>query len=72
MGFDGIVAGAGAHIVVGEKLLYRRRVTPEQMLPLFDYYYDRPTLFVLEGENGQYYGNGGCRGPGARRLSAGA
>ena len=61
VGFDGIVAGAGAHIVVGEKLLYRRRVTPEQMLPLFDYYYDRPTLFVLEGENGQYYGNGGCR-----------
>ena len=37
VGFDGIVAGAGAHIVVGEKLLYRRRVTPEQMLPLFDY-----------------------------------
>ncbi len=60
IGFDGIVAGAGAHIVVGDKLLYRRRVTREQMLPLFDYYYDRPTLFVLEGETGQYYGNGGC------------
>ena len=59
IGFDGIVAGAGAHIVVGDKLLYRRRVTREQMLPLFDYYYSRSTLFVLECESDKFYGNGG-------------
>mgnify|MGYP002337772884 CR=1 FL=1 len=61
IGFDGIVAGAGAHIVVGDKLLLRRRVSKEWLLPLFEHYYDRPQLFVLEGEKGMFYVNIGCQ-----------
>ena len=54
IGFDGIVAGAGAHITVGDKTLLRRSLGPETLRLIIAHFLHTGQTCVLEGERGMY------------------
>ena len=54
VGFDGVVAGAGAHITVGDELLYRRLVPPEDVRRVVAYYQGTCHTCILEGERDSF------------------
>lgn len=54
IGFDGIVAGAGAYIRMGDKLLQRRRIPPQALDRVIRYFSQAKELCVLEGEVAMY------------------
>lgn len=54
IGFDGIVAGAGAYIVMGDKLIFRRVVTPEQLHRIIPYFTAARQTCILEGERSMF------------------
>lgn len=47
-GFNGIVASAGAYVEAEGNVLYCHRMAPSQLLPLFDYFDSRGTIYVLQ------------------------
>jgi Cof subfamily protein (haloacid dehalogenase superfamily) len=59
IGFNGIVAGAGAHILLGDRLLYRRMIAPDVLQFVIDYFLSTKQICVLEGEQGMYLINDG-------------
>lgn len=52
IGFDGIVAGAGAHVTVGDRLLYRNGVSQSQLQPILRAFTGTPHTLVMETEEG--------------------
>lgn len=50
IGFDGMVAGAGAHVTVGERVLKRTCVTPAQLDPVLRMFENTATNLIMEGE----------------------
>jgi hydroxymethylpyrimidine pyrophosphatase-like HAD family hydrolase len=63
---DGIVAGAGAQVIVGDKILYHKWVPTEILPPICAFYFTQDKYCVFEGVEGVYginlpehYGLGG-------------
>lgn len=54
IGFDGIVAGAGAYIEVGGALLFRRVITGEQLRRITTYFTAVRQTCILEGEHSMF------------------
>ena len=52
IGFDGLVAGAGAYVTVGERLLYRNGVSQEQLRPILRAFTGTAHTLVMETEEG--------------------
>ncbi|MCI8553634.1 MAG: HAD hydrolase family protein [Clostridiales bacterium] len=50
LGFDGIVAGAGSHITLGDRLLYRRQVSPALCRRLAEAFLALGQPCIFEGE----------------------
>lgn len=50
IGFDGMVAGAGAHVMIGERILKRTCVTPAQLDPVLRMFESTATTLIMEGE----------------------
>lgn len=50
IGFDGIVAGAGAHVMLGDTVLHRSFVTPAQLDPLLHRFETADQVLILETE----------------------
>ena len=50
IGFDGMVVGAGAHVMVGDRVLKRVCVTPEQLDPVLRMFENTATTLIMEGE----------------------
>ncbi len=50
IGFDGMVVGAGAHVIVGDRVLKRVCVTPEQLDPVLRMFENTATTLIMEGE----------------------
>lgn len=57
IGFDGIVAAAGAFVSVGERLLYRRLLTPGLIHRVIVYFLRSGGTCILEGEKNLYVVN---------------
>lgn len=54
IGFDGVVASAGAHVTLGGKILYRRTVAPEVLRRMIVDCRQTGCICVFEGEQGMY------------------
>ena len=54
IGFDGIVSGAGAHVQLGDTLLYRRTLSGPDLRRAVLHFVDIGKVCVLEGEQGMY------------------
>ena len=54
IGFDGLVAAAGAFVRLGEKQLFRRYLPPEQIPALIAHFLADGQTCVLEGETQMY------------------
>lgn len=50
IGFDGIVSGAGAHVLLGDTVLHRACVTPTQLDPILRRFEDAEETLILETE----------------------
>lgn len=50
IGFDGIVSGGGAHVTLGDTILYRSFVTPEQLDPIMRCFETADQVLILETE----------------------
>lgn len=50
IGFDGIVAGAGAYITVGDRLVYRNSVSPQTLDPILHRFVGTPHTLIMETE----------------------
>ncbi len=50
IGFDGIVSGGGAHVTLGDDVLFRTFVTPAQLDPILHRFEDAPETLILETE----------------------
>ncbi|MBQ3259228.1 MAG: HAD family phosphatase [Clostridia bacterium] len=50
IGFDGIVSGGGAHVTLGDEVLFRSFVTPAQLDPLLRRFEDADETLILETE----------------------
>ena len=57
IGFDGIIAAAGCHILFDGRILYRRPLAPEFLEHIIAYYRKNGKLCVLEGEQSLYIVN---------------
>lgn len=54
IGFDGIVAGAGAYVRVGETVLRKKSLSPAALDRVIRYFSKSGELCLLEGETGMY------------------
>lgn len=54
IGFDGIVAGAGAHITLGNRVLYRRFLSEQTIRNVADFSARTGDVCILEGETGMF------------------
>ena len=54
IGFDGVVASAGAHVTLDGKILYRRTVSPEVLRRMITDCRQTGCICVFEGEQGMY------------------
>ena len=54
IGFDGVVASAGAHVTLGGDILYRRTVAPEVLRRMIVDCRQNGCICVFEGEQGMY------------------
>lgn len=52
IGFDGMVAGAGAYVTVGDRLIYRNGVTQAQLQPILRAFTGTAHTLVMETEEG--------------------
>lgn len=50
IGFDGIVAGAGAYITIGDRVVYRNGISPETLEPLLHRFVGTPHTLIMETE----------------------
>ena len=50
IGFDGIVSGGGAHVTLGDEVLFRSFVTPAQLDPILRRFEDADETLILETE----------------------
>ncbi|AEF86626.1 Cof family protein [Treponema primitia ZAS-2] len=51
---DGIIAGAGAQVLIGDKTVYHKWAPREILLPICAYYLKNDKFCVFEGENGVF------------------
>lgn len=54
IGFDGIVAGAGAYARIGEKVIWRQTLSSEAVERVIQYFARSGDLCILEGETGMF------------------
>lgn len=52
--YDGIVAGAGSYVQLGERVLFSRRLPQQSLKRIADYYLRAGVLCIFEGETGMY------------------
>lgn len=50
IGFDGIVAGAGAYVSLGDRVLFRTGVSPELLMPIQRAFEDSSSTLIMETE----------------------
>lgn len=72
IGFDGLVAAAGAYVRYGDRQLFRRYIPPQALEGIITHFLRDGQTCVLEGEQGMYVvSSGGDRVPaGWPRLTA--
>ena len=63
IGFDGLVAAAGAFVRYGDRQLLRRFIPPETLDGIITHFLQDGQICVLEGEQGMYVVNSGARAP---------
>jgi Cof subfamily protein (haloacid dehalogenase superfamily) len=51
---DGIIAGAGAHVIMGDETLYHKWVPEELLAPICAFYFKQDKFCVFEGVDGVY------------------
>ncbi|WNS45317.1 Cof-type HAD-IIB family hydrolase [Paenibacillus sp. MMS20-IR301] len=54
IGFDGLIGAAGGYVETGNEMLYHKKVTPENVRYLVDYFNANNVDFILESNNGLY------------------
>ena len=59
LGFDGLVAGAGSYVTLGERVLYRRWIERPALLRTVRHFLDTRQFLLLEGETVALAVNGG-------------
>ncbi|MBU5449282.1 HAD family hydrolase [Acetivibrio sp. MSJd-27] len=58
-GFDGIVCGAGSHVIIGDKTIFRVSVPEDMVREIFHHFRSDGQTCVLEGEDAMFVINEG-------------